>query len=158
MYDRNTTQKVIMPSRTFVVTTKGKEISFESPYEDAECLAKLAEYVANNKIIKSGFVSGLLNRRPLSEKQMAWVHKLVSGVSAPRDEEAKAMLPNATAPEPVLLKPSDFTIKIHRSRTGCIYVETNFGNMDDLPPEIMSTLQSLVSSPTACSQPMRASP
>lgn len=57
------------------------DIAARSPYTDEEAVVKLAAYIADKKILPSGFCSSLLaqhkNKGALSEKQQAWVHKLV---------------------------------------------------------------------------------
>ena len=65
-------------ARTFTVTVKSKPVVFMSIVSDNDALSRL-------KIIKNPneFVISLLNSKRLSEKQLAWVHKLAMDMPAP---------------------------------------------------------------------------
>jgi hypothetical protein len=66
-----------MAAKTFTVSvTKKEEVSFESPYSDAEAVEKLTALFKESKIT-SKFASSLVSQKRLSDKQTAWVHKLV---------------------------------------------------------------------------------
>ena len=63
--------------KVFQVAVKDQDVSFESPYSDKEAVEKLTALFKDSKIT-SPFAASLISRKgKLSEKQTAWVHKLV---------------------------------------------------------------------------------
>lgn len=65
--------------RTFTVTVKGEEIAFASALSDEDAIDRL-----KNLPNPSEFGKSLLQRKKLSERQMAWVHKIAADASRPK--------------------------------------------------------------------------
>jgi hypothetical protein len=60
------------------VNRKGEAINFVSPYSDVEAQVLIRKLVDNGALGWSNFAKDLANsQRPLSGKQIAWVHKLI---------------------------------------------------------------------------------
>jgi hypothetical protein len=59
----------VIPAREFTVFCKGESITFQSTFMD-DCAWDLMKY------LPSSFAQSLYNADKLSEKQLAWVHKL----------------------------------------------------------------------------------
>lgn len=71
-------------ARELTVMLRGDLIVFESKHTDEEALEALTSYVQNNQF-NSEFARSLIEQskeRELSDKQMTWVHKLVSDFEA----------------------------------------------------------------------------
>jgi len=65
------------PTKVFQVAVKDQDVSFESPYSDAEAIEKLVQLFKDSKITSTFAASLISKKNKLSEKQVAWVHKLV---------------------------------------------------------------------------------
>jgi hypothetical protein len=59
----------VIPAREFTVFCKGEAVTFQSTFMD-DCAWDLMKY------LPSSFAQSLYNADKLSEKQLAWVHKL----------------------------------------------------------------------------------
>lgn len=72
----------ILPARQFTVVCKGESVTFESTFMD-DCARDLLYFVPGN------FARSLYQAKRLSDKQLAWVHKLAvdfAAQSAPQDD------------------------------------------------------------------------
>ena len=83
------------PTKVFQIAVKDEDVSFESPYSDVEAVEKLTQLFKDSKIT-SGFAASLISRKgKLSEKQTAWVHKLVVDHEENRYENIVALFEKA---------------------------------------------------------------
>lgn len=84
-----------MVPQKFTVYANQRKLEFESPYTDEQSLDKLCELLKSNRVC-SDFAKSLVKQsavKQLSDKQMAWVHKLVVDYEQPK---ASLVLPNIT--------------------------------------------------------------
>jgi hypothetical protein len=74
--------RAILPARTFVVVCKGETVEFQSTFMDDTAWDLL-------QFVPGSFARSLYNADKLSDKQLAWVHKLAvdfAAQSAPQDD------------------------------------------------------------------------
>jgi hypothetical protein len=92
----------------FTLKVNGNDITFESHYKNTYAFDKLSELVSSRQL-KTSFAKDLVTKGPpFSEKQWAWVHKLVL------DAEAQKPKPKSASPKnryTVTIKGETFTFE-----------------------------------------------
>lgn len=83
---------------TFTVRVNGKEVTFTSKLSDTAAVAKLQEMIGAKKLVgaSAAFAKRLLQSEKMTEKQVAWVHKLVHDASDSPKKSADSPTSRAT--------------------------------------------------------------